>query len=90
MQCADLYLVVADLECHRVGRLCLLTSQFGSGFLLDRRHPNICPRVLGLGNAACASRHATQLLSATKPRWVNCVAILGVNPCGYSGYNECL
>ena len=40
---ADLHPVVEDLHRHRVGELHLLTSKFSTGFLLDGRHPDICP-----------------------------------------------
>ena len=38
---ADLHPVLANPNKHRVGKLHLLTSRFGSGYLLDGAHPDI-------------------------------------------------
>ena len=59
IHCADLHLVVADLEHHKVSGLTLLTIQFGSIFLLDGRHPDICSDNGELFNRAHSIGHAT-------------------------------
>ena len=38
---SDLHPILADPDKHRVDRLRLLTSKFGSGYLLDGTHPEI-------------------------------------------------
>ena len=41
IQDADLHPYLAKPSKHCVGKLCLLTSRFGSGYLLDGSHPEI-------------------------------------------------
>ena len=43
VQQAGLFPVVADLVRHRVGNMRLLTSDFGTGMLLDGVHPELQP-----------------------------------------------
>ena len=38
---ADLHPVLTNPNKHRVGKLCLLTFRFGTGYLLDGAHPGI-------------------------------------------------
>ena len=73
---ADIHLVVAQLEHHRVNGLSLLSSLFGSGFLLEKRHPDICPEGFRLCRRAHSIGHATVLTPvSSKPRLVNCVSM---------------
>ena len=41
IQDANLHPFLANPNKHRVGKLCLLSSKFGTGYLLDGSHPNI-------------------------------------------------
>ena len=40
---AEIHLIVADAKKHKVGNLRMLTSQFGTGFLLNGTHESITP-----------------------------------------------
>ena len=40
---AEIHPLVADAKKHKVGKLRLLTSQFGTGFLLNGTHESITP-----------------------------------------------
>merc|ERR1711867_138890 len=56
---SDLHPILADPDKHRVDRLRLLTSKFGSGYLLDSAHPHIKVVASSLNLAAKEKAQAT-------------------------------
>ena len=52
IQDADLHPILANPAKHQVGKLRLLTSKFGSGYLLDGAHPRIKEAAYGLNPGA--------------------------------------
>merc|ERR1711867_232504 len=56
---SDLHPVLTDPDKHRVDRLRLLTSKFGSGYLLDGAHPDIKVVTSSLDPAAKEKAQAT-------------------------------
>ena len=56
---ADLHPILANPNKHRVGKLCLLTSKFGTGYLLDGARPDIKVIAKSLNPAAKEKSRAT-------------------------------
>ena len=59
IQDADLHPILANPTKHRVGKLRLLTSKFGSGYLLDGAHPEIKEAAYALNPGAKEKSRAT-------------------------------
>ena len=59
IQYAGLHLLVADKTKHIEGNLRLLTSEFGTGFLLDGYHPELNTRSVGITREAYEISHAS-------------------------------
>ena len=56
---AHLHPILTNPDKHRVGKLRLLTSKFGSGYLLDGAHPEIKEVTYSLNPAAKEKSRAT-------------------------------
>merc|ERR1711867_292140 len=68
IQDADLHPILANPTKHRLGKLRLLTSKFGSGYLLDGAHPKIKEAAYGLNPAAKEKTRATFIMrKGSKP-----------------------
>ena len=64
---SDLHPILTDPDKHRVDRLRLLTSKFGSGYLLDGAHPDIKVVASSLNPAAKEKAQATFVTKGSKP-----------------------
>ena len=60
---AEIHPIVADAVLHKSGNLRMLTSQFGSGFLLDGSHESITPHGGKLCNLAYDYTRGTNMMS---------------------------